>query len=107
MRFLTVAALGIALATPALAQDTAPLDTRMCPDGAATMPDGSPCPPIATQQGGSDPSPGQVPGSGGNASRNNNNTGGSTAPSGTTGGSDPLSPGSGAAGSTVPGSSPN
>lgn len=107
MRFLTVAALGIVLATPALAQDTAPLDTRMCPDGAATMPDGSPCPPIATQQGGSDPTPGEVPGVGGNASRNNNNTGGSGATSGTTGGSDPLSPGSGAAGSTVPGSSPN
>lgn len=61
-------------AAPAAAQDVAPLDTRLCPNGEATLPNGSPCPPIATQQGGS-PAP-QVQGAEGNPSRNNNNTGG-------------------------------
>lgn len=85
MRLLYAAALGLALVSPGLvspghAQQTDPLDTRMCPDGSATLPDGSPCPPIATQQGGS--TPGEVPGADGNASRNNNNTGGSDRQSG-------------------------
>jgi hypothetical protein len=94
MRLLYAAALGLALASPSVAQDTSPLDTRMCPDGSATLPNGSPCPPIVTQQGGS--SPGDVTGSGGNATRNNNNTGGSTILDGTTAPVDPQSTGSGA-----------
>ena len=94
MRLLYAAALGLALASPSVAQDTSPLDTRMCPDGSATLPDGSPCPPIATQQGGA--SPGEVTGAGGNASQNNNNTGGSGIQGGTTGPVDPRSSGSGA-----------
>jgi hypothetical protein len=99
MRLLYAAALGVALASPSLAQQTNPLDTRMCPDGSATLPDGSPCPPLATQQGGS--MPGEVPGAAGNASRNNNNTGGSTVESGGTGPVDTPSSGSGATGTGV------
>jgi len=94
MRLLYAVALGVALASPSLAQQTDPLDTRMCPDGSATQPDGSPCPPIATQQGGS--MPGEVPAAGGNASRNNNNTGGSPMQSGAGGETDGTSSGSGA-----------
>ena len=94
MRLLLAVALGAALASPSLAQQQDPLDTRMCPDGSATLPDGSPCPPIATQQGGS--TPGEVPGAGGNASRNNNNTGGSPIQSGEGGEADGMSSGSGA-----------
>lgn len=103
MRFLTAAVLAAAIATPAitpsaLAQDTNTLDTRMCPDGSATLPNGSPCPPLVTQQGGSDPIPGDVSGAAGNASRNNNNTGGTMVESGATGEGDARAAGSGASG---------
>ena len=107
MRLLYAAAVTVALVSPSLAQQTDPLDTRMCPDGSATLPDGSPCPPIVTQQGGSTPGrlqdgaiPGDVPGAGGNASRNDNNTGGSALQSGESGTVDGGT-GSGATGTGV------
>lgn len=82
MRTLTLAfaTLLAAASLPAYAQGTNPPDTRHCPQGMTTMPDGTPCPPISEgQDNGTTTNPGGgVTGAqgGGNTTGGNNNPGG-------------------------------